>query len=166
MSHLLHRIQLICVALAAGLFAPLVSAAPTDAPFQATISFSEQVATTGSLTPCFLVGTISGRGVATMLGPVTLASTDCINPLAPTFTSYAFSSSQVVLTALTGDQVWATYGGILSSKGVIIGTYVIYGGTGRFANASGSGILQGFETIDLATGAGTGQIHLKGTLSY
>jgi hypothetical protein len=165
MSQLLHRFQIVCVALAAGLFAPLVSADPTDSPFQATIAFSEQVASTGALTPCLLVGTISGRGVATMLGPITLTSTDCINPLAPTFTSYAFSSSQVVLTASTGDQVWATYGGVLSSEGVIIGTYVIYGGTGRFANASGSGILQGFEAIDLATGAGTGQIRLKGTFS-
>jgi hypothetical protein len=165
MRHLsLHRFRLFCVALVIGLFAPMISASPTNAPFQATILFSEQVAI-GSL-PCFLVGTISGRGVATSLGAVTLASTDCINPLPPLFTSYAFSSSHVVLTAVNGDQVWATYYGFLSPDGVITGAYVIYGGTGRNANATGSGTLQGFETIDPATFAGTGQIHLAGTLSH
>ena len=166
MRHLLlHRFPLLCFALVAGLFAPVISASPSNAPFQATILFSEQVAPGGSL-PCYLVGTISGTGVATTLGAVTLASTDCVNPLPPTYTSYVFSSSHVVLTATNGDQVWATYYGVLSSQGVITGTYVIYGGTGRNANATGSGTLQGFETIDPATGAGTGQIHLAGTLSH
>ncbi|TMH01841.1 MAG: hypothetical protein E6H67_16260 [Betaproteobacteria bacterium] len=166
MRHLsLHRFQLLCVALVIGLFAPMISASPTNAPFHATILFSEQVAPIGS-PPCFLVGTISGTGVATSLGAVMLASTDCINPLPPTFTSYAFSSSHVVLTAVNGDQVWATYYGFLSPEGVITGAYVIYGGTGRNANATGSGTLQGFETIDPATGAGTGQIQLTGTLSH
>lgn len=167
MRHLLlHRIQLLCVMLVTGSFAPLVSAGATEAPFQATISFSEAVVLTGSA-PCFLVGTIEGTGVIpTLLGhdSVSLTSTDCINPLPPTFTSYAFSSSHVVLTTSKG-ALWATYAGILSSNGVISGTYVIYGGSDDFANASGSGILFGFETIDPTIG-GTGQIKLKGRLSY
>ena len=105
--------------------------------------------------------------MATKLGAVTLASTDCINPLTPTFTSFVFSSTGgVVLTTMNGDMVLATYSGILSSDGAITGTYVIHGGTGRAANAAGSGTLQGFEAIDLASGAGIGRIRLEGTLSF
>jgi hypothetical protein len=82
MHHLLlHRCQLFCVALIDGLFRPLVSAGPTDAALGATIYFSEHVVPTNAPELCCLVGTISGRGVATNLGAVTLASTDRINPL-------------------------------------------------------------------------------------
>ena len=46
------------------------------------------------------------------------------------------------------------------------GSYVIYGGTGRFAHAVGTGVLGGFEAIDLTTGVGNGQITLRGVLAY
>jgi len=164
---LIHRFQPLCVALAAGLFTSSVSASPTDAAFAATIHISEQVAPANPPIPCFLIGTISGTGVATKLGAVTLESTDCINPLTPAFTSFVFSSmGGVVLTTLNGDEVLATYSGFLSSNGAITGTFVIHGGSGRTANATGSGILKGFEAIDLATGTGSGQIRLEGTISY
>ena len=159
----LHRSWLSCFALIAAVFAPLSSAAPAS--FQATIFFSEVVVPTGSTAPCVLVGTISGTGVASKVGAVHLASTDCINPLPPTGTSFAFSSSQVVLTTSRGDQIWATYTGVLSAEGIITGAYVVYGGTGHFANATGLGSIQGSETIDFATGMGSGQIRLQGTLS-
>jgi hypothetical protein len=42
----------------------------------------------------------------------------------------------------------------------------VYNGTGRFSNAKGSGYLNGFEVIDLTTGAGNGQITLRGVLVY
>jgi hypothetical protein len=167
MGHpLRQRFQIFCLALVTGLFAPAISAAPSHDPFKATIFFSEQVAPTGSTAPCLLIGTISGTGAASKVGAVRLASTDCINALLPTFTSFAFSSSEVVLTAANGDQIWATYSGFLSVDGIIAGAYVVYGGTGRFANATGAGTVSGFETIDMTTGAGNGQIQLQGTLSY
>ena len=71
-----------------------------------------------------------------------------------------------MLTASNGDHLWATYAGILSAEGRITGSYVIYGGTGRFAHAVGTGVLGGFEAIDLTTGAGNGQITLRGVLAY
>jgi len=164
---LIHRCPHLCVALAAGLLTSSAGAGPTDAAFAATIHISEQVAPANQPIPCFLIGTISGNGVATKLGAVTLESTDCINPLTPEFTSFVFSSmGGVVLTTMNGDEVMATYTGVLSSNGVINGTFVIHGGTGRTANATGSGILRGFEAIDLATGTGGGQIRLEGTISY
>jgi hypothetical protein len=86
MRHPFSRgLQLMFFAFAASLFAPTISAAPAS--FQATISFSEHVGPTGSTTPCFLIGTISGTGSASKLGNVKLASTDCINPLPPDFKS-------------------------------------------------------------------------------
>ena len=114
---------------------------------------------------CFIMGAISGT-VATKVGAVNLASTDCINPLPRSYTSFAFSSHQVVLTVSNTDQICSTYYGVLSADGAITGNYTVYGGTGRLANATGGGTLQGSETIDLATGAGVGQIQLHGSLSY
>ena len=77
--------------------------------------------------------------MATNLGAVTPASTDCINPLTPTFTLLMFSSTGVVLTTTNGDQVLAMYSGILSSDCVVTGIYVIHGGTSRAVNGTGSG---------------------------
>jgi hypothetical protein len=161
LSHL--RTSIFCLALFAALPAA-VTAAPAS--FQATIAFTEQVAPTGASAPCVLVGTISGSGVASRVGSVALASTDCINPLPPTYTTYAFASSHVVLTASNGDQIWATYAGLLSADGFISGTYFIYGGTGRFAKATGGGTVNGFEVIQPSTGSGSGELQLQGFLLF
>jgi hypothetical protein len=154
-----------CVALATALFSTLSVAAPGAAPFRATIAFTEQVVPTTTNANCALTGTISGVGTEPKIGTVHLTSVDCINPLSPT--SFLFLSDEVVLAADGGDQIWAAYGGTLSATdGVIKGTYFIFGGTGRFANAAGVGKIDGFEAIDFLTGAGRGQIQLKGTLGY
>ena len=157
-------LQPLMLAAVAVLFSPVIAAAPLS--FQATINFSEQVIPTDTGTPCFAMGTITGSGSATKLGGINVTSTDCINPLPPAFTSFGFASHNVVLTASNGDHLWATYLGILSAEGRITGSYVIYGGTGRFAHAVGTGVLNGFEAIDLTTGAGNGQITLRGVLAY
>ena len=155
---------LFCVALVAALFSTVSIAASSIVPFRATIAFMEQ-AEPSSDANCYLSGHISGVGTAAKLGTVHLTSTDCINPLSPT--SFMFLSDEVVLTAANGDQIWAAYGGTLSAtNGVITGTYFIFGGTGRFDNATGVGTIDGFEVLDVSTGAGGGQIQLKGTLSY
>lgn len=162
----LYRFRLFCFAVIIGLFAPIAGAAPKLAPFQATIGFAEQVQfSTDPSSPCFLIGTISGQGEARTLGTLALASTDCIVPL--TATLFLFSSQQVVLTDKHGHEIWATYGGTLSSEtGVITGLYFINGGTGRFSHATGAGTIRGVESLDLTTGTGMGEIQLNGTLSY
>jgi len=95
---------------------------------------------------------------------LTLVSTDCIIPMSQT--ALSFSSNQLVFTVVaTGDQIFASYGGIFTidgTLGVITGGYNIDGGTGRFLHASGVGTVQGVE--DLSTGQGS--VQLTGTISY
>ena len=143
--------------------APRVSGAASSIPFKATLSITETIQVIGTA-PCFLVGTISGSGQATQLGKIGVASTDCINPISETTFSF-FSSDQLVLTTASGEQIFANYGGTLSVQGqfgIISGGYVIVGGTGRYAHATGAGAVNGQE--DMLTGKG--QVQLFGTISY
>jgi hypothetical protein len=78
----LRHLQLVCLAIIVGSFAPLVSAAPKSALFQATISFQEQLSLPNPASPCLFLGQISGDGNAVSLGNLHLSSTDCIVPLA------------------------------------------------------------------------------------
>ena len=111
-------------------------------------------------------GTISGHGEsATMGGKVVFIATDCITPVGPLFN---FSDGKFIIMTTSGDQIFANYGGQFvptgeGTKFVFSGaTFQITGGTGKFARASGGGILSGGE--DMATG--TGNIKLTGRVSY
>jgi len=143
--------------------APRVAEADSVVPFKSTIAITESIQP-GSPT-CFLVGNISGTGLASHLGKITLVSSDCINPLNEAGTAFSFFSNQLVLSVSNGDQIIAVYSGILTIEGtvgVISGGYQIVGGTGRYAQATGAGTVQGVE--DPLTGAGN--IQLTGTISY
>ena len=154
--------QILIALFVATLFAAGVAKAQPAVPFKATIAITESIQLIGGA-PCFLQGDISGTGRATHLGKLTLASTDCINPISAT--AFSFFSDQVILTAASGDQIFAAYSGtftIEGTVGVIVGGYQITGGTGRFTQASGAGTVQGVE--DLSTG--NGEIKLIGTISF
>jgi hypothetical protein len=141
---------------------PNAANAQSSVPFKATVSIAESIQVVGSA-PCLLVGNISGTGTATHVGNISVASTDCINPISETAFSF-FSLNKLVITAANGDQIFATYSGTLSVQGqfgVISGGYLIVGGTGRYTRATGAGTLNGQE--DLV--AGRGQIQLFGTIS-
>ena len=143
-------------------FAPRVVEAQSPVPFKATIAITETLQNIGA-PPCIFLGNITGTGIATHLGKVTLASTDCINPMS--LTVFVFYSDNVALSLANGDQISASYSGTLTAEGpvgVITGGYKITGGTGRYARATGAGTVQGVE--DMTTGKG--QIQLIGTISY
>ena len=149
------------LALVAASLASGVAVARDAVPFKATIAITE-VLSTGTAS-CFLTGNISGTGTGT-IGKVTLVSRDCINPINETGTAFSFSSDQLVLTAANGDQIFATYSGMLTTEGtvgVVTGGYQIVGGTGRFSQATGAGTVQGIQ--DLSTGKG--QLQVNGTIS-
>jgi hypothetical protein len=145
-------------------FAPRAAQAQSSELLRATILITETIETIGA-PPCVLQGNISGTGVALRLGKVTLASTDCINPLNPELTLFLFASDNVALRLANGDQISARYFGTFTvegSVGVITGTFEIFGGTGRYAGATGAGSVQGVE--DMTTGKG--HIELIGTISH
>jgi hypothetical protein len=99
-------------------------------------------------------GTITGSGVATLLGNVSLAGSDCITPLE---NSFAFDGT-MTFTVTSGDALFADYHGLFTPTALPTvfrftnSFFDVTGGTGRFVDASGGGKLQGFE--DIATGAG------------
>ena len=154
--------QLFLALVVATLFASGVAEAQSAVPFKATIAITEVI---GPSNTCFLEGDISGTGLATQLGRVTLDSSDCINPANPTGTAFFFSSNHVDLTVVAnGDHIFATYYGTLTFEGtvgVITGRYEFVGGTGRYSQASGEGTVQGVEDI-----TGKGNVQLTGTISY
>jgi hypothetical protein len=105
-------------------------------------------------------GTIQGFGTSSLVGnKVTFLATDCITPNG---TSYTFSDGKLLITTITGELIYANYGGQFvptgeGTKFVFNGaTFQITGGTGRYANATGGGDMTGGE--DMATGQGTIQL--------
>jgi hypothetical protein len=152
--------------------------ARAESPFSAKLSITESVTLTG-MPPCFGYGRIQAVGTASQLGKVTVTSTDCINPQGvfnPSEpNSFTFSSigstgtTGLVLTAANGDLLFASYSGTLSAQSPrphrIDGQFIITGGTGRFAGATGGGTLSGAEDISQVT-SGHGDVTLTGTIAY
>jgi hypothetical protein len=144
--------------------------------FKAILTFTESVGFTGAL-PCFAIGLLSGSGQATGgLGRVTATSQDCINPLgvpdpnAPTAFGFVSGTGPqgLVLTTTSGEQVHGVYAGTLTPQAgaphAVNGFFVVTGGTGRYARASGGGTLSGNENI--AAVPATGEIVLTGRIVY
>lgn len=114
-------------------------------------------------------GTISGHGVASVIGAFSVASVDCIRSADPNFTPpFQFNSTQFVLTARNGDTVVMSYSGTatLSPIGLLLlnGSFTITGGTGSYRKARGSGTLAGVE--DFLSGPAKGYVTLTGKMSH
>jgi hypothetical protein len=157
-------------------------------PFDVMATTTEVVLPPGPNTGCgpLPVGRTTGTGTANMLGRFTLTATDCIMPAFPNarvvytdpqtgmqfYSAYQFSNGMLTFEAANGDQLFATYSGVLNflpnDQQLLIYTIsqgsqlTFTGGTGRFAGASGSGYLGGMT--NLATGKG--QFNVTATLTY
>jgi hypothetical protein len=73
--------------------------------------------------------------------------------------------------AANGDRVNSSFTGtgvtnLANFTAVFEGTDTFSGGTGRFANASGTAHIQGTAVLDPATGTGKGQFTIEGTITY
>jgi hypothetical protein len=93
-------------------------------------------------------------GKATHLGAFTAVQTYV-------FTSSTDFNGSIVFTAANGDMLDGTFEGVDTSAGVLMGTFTLHGGTGRFAHATGGGMFMGMDNRD-----GTFTAALDGTISY
>lgn len=100
------------------------------------------------------MGRISGSGLGTGgIGAFTISSVDCVRAANPYFQSpYAFSSKVLKLTASNGDEITVSYRGTTALDPATFvlalnGTFEFTGGTGRYKNVRGGGLLVGAEDI-------------------
>ena len=108
-------------------------------PFNVVIDGNAAPVFTG---PCTIENTETGTGHATHMGTITWQSTESVDACGPDTIVHA----EFVITAATGERVTGTYTTIAeldfqASDVRAAGLYRITGGTGRFATASGEGVV-------------------------
>ena len=147
-----HRLFVgLVAAFAISLASVAVSATAAETPFKGTVNAVETGTFVPGVPPTRLL-VRDGTGTATYLGKYTEHITMQIDLL----TRHSMGSA--TFTAANGDTLTATVEGQATpaSPGVlsIVEVYTITGGTGRFADATGSFTLN--STVDQATGVSSG----------
>lgn len=161
----LRVLRIAAVTTSIALLAPAVHAERPAVPFKASLNTEETLGFNPVACPtAFLQGTTVGTGNASHMGSVTLRSTDCVVQVDGQIT---FTDGRLVLTAANGDQLSASYSGMLLPSAEppvysLSGSYTVTGGTGRFKGATGSGSLQGSSNIV----TGLGSYTATGFISY
>lgn len=114
-----------------------------------------------------LEGAITGTGISSPLGGVSLSAHDCITPFPDLFPDHFSFSGHMTFTMSSGDELFADYSGLFtptSYPSIFMFTnskFNITGGTGNFLGAKGNGSFLGGE--NLVTGKGLLQV--IGTIS-
>jgi hypothetical protein len=114
-----------------------------------------------------LEGAITGTGISSPLGGVSLSAHDCITPVPYPFPDYYSFSGHMTFTMSSGDELFADYSGSFtptSYPSIFAFTnskFKITGGTGNFLGAKGSGLFLGGENLD----TGKGLLQAIGTIS-
>lgn len=113
-------------------------------------------------------GDITGTGMSSPVGAITMSSQDCITSASPyLMPPLSFSSKQVTLQASNGDQLIAQYQGTATPQAdgtlVLSGTFTFTGGTGKYAGVKGTGTVDGVE--DISTAPAKGFVILNGQIS-
>lgn len=150
-----------CISFVAAL---LLATAPQPARATDQVPFRGVFDTVVELTLNFpmLNADITGLGIATHMGLTTCETTDqALNVLNNEGTATYY------FTAANGDQIVVEFEFTAppTPTGVTLsGTWEITGGTGRFANASGSGTMDGWATVTSPT-TGVGQFTMSGKIS-
>lgn len=110
-----------------------------------------------------LEGSITGIGLSSPLGGVSLSAHDCITP----FPDHFSFSGHMTFTMSSGDELFADYSGLFTPTNYpSIFTFTnskfnITGGTGNFLGAKGSGSFLGGENLV----SGKGLLQVIGTIS-
>ena len=106
-----------------------------------------------------LEGDFAAAGEATHLGHWTNTGTIAFDPIDPVT---LVASGDVTFVAANGDELWMEFDGVLDlTTGLGTGTFVIVGGTGRFAGATGLTDLEIIQAPD-----GRFAFTLDGTIDY
>jgi hypothetical protein len=139
-------------------------------PFKAQIMAHDQILVDPDSCPGppHYASTIRGTGVGTDLGPFTANMHDCLAPPGPGL--FVFGNGVFTLTAADGAELHGTYSGHLDTTPTtdqdavfeLNGSYEFTGGTQRFQNASGSGVMTGKNN----TLAGHMAVTLAGTINF
>lgn len=139
----------------------IIAADVMSAPLTITAIINEQIDFAPGC-PSLVGGTISGTGISSPLGNISLAGNDCFTPIE---TGFSFAG-KMVLTVSRGDELFADYSGFFtptSYPSIFAFTNSIFkltGGTGDFLNATGGGKLSGGENIQ----TGVGFIYASGNI--
>lgn len=156
----------LCISAILALGASLALVAPAAAhtkPFKADFTLQASFV---PASPGIFLGSTSGAGHASHLGRVTATSTEVLD-----FTAspgrLTVRDGRLVMVAANGDELHWSYGGggpLPDANGntPITGTFVITGGTGRFAGASGGGIAKGVASVV----TNIVSLSYRGTISY
>lgn len=147
---------------------PLVAATGGSKPFKGHVTatwdnvFRALPPELGGIPPA----NFTGGGPVTHMGNTTQVGTLIL--LLPIAENLFPGYGDVTITASNGDQVQFTFVGLLNAAtGEGNGTFIFTGGTGRFANATGSGTFSAL--IDLANPTGMNQamtVELDGRIIY
>lgn len=114
--------------------------------------------------------TFKGTGLSPQLGVVNGEGTHCATP--DTAGNISAPDGTMTLRTAAGEEVRVRFAFDLTPAVTppvyqMWGTYQIESATGRYANASGRGLVYGLEQVNLAQGqSGPLTFHAKGTLSY
>lgn len=173
-----HRTHRLVVARAVGLAAAgaalcLTAAAPaTAAPtsqFNAAFSGTLQITATSNGAPT--AAAYGGQGVATQVGPATMAGTIAIVGPAACQGGFQATHADTITSANSGEQVTMTINETSCPRDPAnpttfdcAGTYTITGGSGRFAKATGTGRWAGVLNFTSPSG-GDFRSGMTGTIS-
>lgn len=139
-------------------FAGATDADQTSRPFRASL---EGFANPAQTNDCTIINDEVGTGQALHAGAITLETTETVNLCAGP--DGAKVTGEFVLTAANGDQIFGVYEtiAILATEVTAFGNYTITGGTGRFADATGQGVISAVGSLAPpfeVTGSMVGQI--------
>ena len=152
------------ILLALSAIVPLtVSTDAKSAALSVTAIIHETIASPDFGCGSFVGGTITGNGISSLLGQVSVSGKDCITP----FPDGHFSFVGKMTFGTSSGSIFADYEGLFTPTNfpsVFVFTdssFKITGGTGSFQKAKGGGTLLGGENID----TGNGLLLVSGNIS-
>jgi hypothetical protein len=140
-----------------------VSTDAKSAALSVTSIIHETIASPDFSCGSFVGGTITGTGISSLLGQVSISAKDCITP----FPDGHFSFAGKMTFGTASGSIFADYEGLFiptnfpSIFAFADSSFTITGGTGSFKKAKGNGTFIGGENID----TGNGLLLVTGTIS-